>query len=81
MSDYEKIVREYQMALKDLQLARESALLRIIRNKRHPISARYAAMLIYENQSPDSLGAISDDSSDESLMREINEFLHEIDKA
>lgn len=80
MSDYEKIMREYQMLLKDLQLARESALLRIIRNKRHPPSARYAAIIIYENRSPDSPGAISDNSSDESMIAEINEFLHEIDR-
>lgn len=80
MSELEKIQREYQMILKDIQLARESALLRIIRNKRQPISARYGAMLIYENQEPDSFGAIPDDSSDEKLAREIALFLHEIDR-
>lgn len=75
MSELEKINRELMMIGNDIRLMKESALLRIIRNKRQPIAARYAAVCLY---SPDVYDT-KIDLSDESLISEINQFLHEID--
>lgn len=75
MSEQEKINREYAMIARDLKLARESFLLRIIRNKRQPISARYAAMILYSDW------PLPEQSLDESILSEdIRLFLCDIDR-
>jgi hypothetical protein len=75
MSDKEKIQRELDMLARDLHAMRDAYLIRIMRNKRLPLSERYAALMQYEGQFSQI-----DDLSDESLLREINQSLFEIDR-
>jgi hypothetical protein len=75
MSDNEKIQRELDMLARDLHAMRDAYLIRIIRNKRLPLSERYAALMQYAG-----IFHLPDDSSDESLSWEINLSIVEIDR-
>lgn len=75
MNELEKINRELMMIGRDLAQAREFYLLRIIRNKRQPIAARYAAMMLYKQNY-----RIANNLSNESLTREIMLFLNDLDR-
>lgn len=48
MSEAEKIQRELDLLARDLQGMRDAHLMRIIKNKRLPLSERWASLMIYE---------------------------------
>lgn len=66
MSDTEKIQRELDMLARDLHAMRDAYLIRIMRNKRLPLSERYAALMQYAGRF-----TLPDDSSDEYLTNEL----------
>jgi hypothetical protein len=75
MSDTEKIQRELDMLARDLHAMRDAYLVRIIRNKRLPLSERYAAHMQYAG-----IFQVPTDTSDETLEWEIKLSIQEIDR-
>jgi hypothetical protein len=71
----DKIQRELDMLARDLHGMRDAHLLRIIRNKRLPLSERYASLMIYEGafHMPDNI-------SDEFIGIALNQFLLNSDR-
>lgn len=81
MHDHFMIKREFDMLSRDLRLAHESFLLRIIRNKRQPSSARFAALLHYEGLPWEHWLSLPGDPDEAEMLEGIAQFLHEIDRA
>lgn len=75
MNEIEKINREFAMIGRDLTMARESLLLRIIRNKRQPLASRFAALLHFRGLLPN----YAPYSSEESMGAELRLFLAQFD--
>jgi hypothetical protein len=73
MNSKEKIRRQWMMLSKDLFEMRRMHLIRLMKNKRLPLSERYAALMHIQGQT------IAPDSSDESMLREIIDCLKAID--
>jgi len=71
----DKIERELDMLARDLHGMRDAHLLRIIRNKRLPLSERYASLLIYEG-----IFYKGDDISEELIAIALNQFLLNSDR-
>jgi hypothetical protein len=78
MSEAEKIAREWAMQSRAIADMRISYLLRIMRNKREPLSARYAALIHCKGLfSPSSISI----PSEECMLAEIKQMLHFIDSS
>jgi hypothetical protein len=78
MNDAEKIVREWTMQSRAISDMRISYLLRIMRNKREPLSARYAALIHCKGlYSPSSIFI----PSEECMLAEIKQMIHFIDSS
>jgi hypothetical protein len=75
MNPNEKIQRELDMLAQQLHLMRDAYLIRIIKNKRLPLSERYAAHMQY-----DGCFHLPDDSSDAALKWELDLSIQEIDR-
>jgi hypothetical protein len=76
MGDNEKIQREIDMLARDLHAMRDAHLIRIMRNKRLPLSERYAALMQYAGRFK-----LPDDSSDEYLSNELKLMIIVLDSA
>lgn len=72
MNRAEKIAHEYAILMRDLIGIRDAYLIRIMKNKRLPLSERYAALMhYYMGNSPIPPSALSDDS----MIEHINDAI------
>jgi hypothetical protein len=76
MNPNEKIQRELDMLARNLHLMRDAYLIRIMRNKRLPLSERYASLMQYSGRFK-----LPDDSSDEYLSNELKLMIIVLDSA